>query len=802
MTIQTRDIEIGAPRGGFLAAAARPVSVPEFALARTLAIYTVAFLALAAPWLSGTVTIPWDAKAQFQPQLSFLAKSLAQGQSPLWTPNVFAGWPQIADPQSMLFSPLHLLLAVFDPAMDFRSADAVTFVALFLGGCAIILYARDRGWGSAAALVAALTFAFGCSAASRIQHTSEILSLCYFAPSLWLLTRALERGSWRFGVAAGLAAGLMATGRDQVALLGLYILAGVVLAHWIGGGLARVRASIGPLVAFAVAGVIVAGVPVLLTALLAAVSNRPEIAYVAAAKGSLHPAHLLTLAFSDLFATNSPQVGYWGPVSSPWGPTGLILAQNMGELYAGAIPLVALIGFGLIRGYLWAPEIRYFSITLAVVLLYALGWYTPVFQALYDLLPGVAFYRRPADATFLIGALLAIVSGHLVHRFLSEPAVSARSMRRQSLVGIGLAVAIVTAAIAVALSIGKLDVAAFPIATGVGWIVLAAAALAFARRLRASELAAALVLTLPLTADLAWNNAPNISTGLPASFYDASRPDTADPTIALIKSKLRATTAPDRRDRVELVGISYHWPNLALVHGFDHVFGQNPLRFRDFKQATAVGDTVATAEQRRFSPLYPSYRSPFADLFGVRVIATGVPVEQIDKSLQAGDLTFLGHTKEAYVYENPRALPRVMMLADWRLADFDELMRTGWPDVDPSRTVLLEHPPQTPPGAPVAGAPARAGSARIAHYGNTEVIVDADSPSGGFLLLTDVWHPWWRAEIDGVEVPILKADVLFRAVQLKSGRHEVRFTFHPFAGALAELAAKVRAHFSLIAGSD
>ena len=199
---------------------------------------------------------------------------------------------------------------------------------------------------------------------------------------------------------------------------------------------------------------------------------------------------------------------------------------------------------------------------------------------------------------------------------------------------------------------------------------------------------------------------------LPASLYDALRPDTADPTIAMIKSKLGATAAPDRRDRVELIGISYHWPNLGLVHGFDHVFGQNPLRFQDFKQATAVGDTVATAEQRRFSPLYPSYRSRFADLFGVRVIATGVPVEQIDKALQPGDLTFLGRTKEAYVYENPRALPRVMVITDWRLADFEELMRTGWPDVDPGRTVLLESPPQMPAAPAAPASQPRPGSAR------------------------------------------------------------------------------------------
>ena len=82
------------------------------------------------------------------------------------------------------------------------------------------------------------------------------------------------------------------------------------------------------------------------------------IAYAMAVRGSLHPAHLLTLAFSDLFATNSPQFGYWGPPSFPWGPTGLILAQNMGELYCGGIPLIALFGFGMVRGWLWAREIR------------------------------------------------------------------------------------------------------------------------------------------------------------------------------------------------------------------------------------------------------------------------------------------------------------------------------------------------------------------------------------------------------------------------------------------------------------
>jgi uncharacterized membrane protein YfhO len=82
------------------------------------------------------------------------------------------------------------------------------------------------------------------------------------------------------------------------------------------------------------------------------------------------------------------------------------------------------------------------------------------------------------------------------------------------------------------------------------------------------------------------------------------------------------------------------------------------------------------------------------------------------------------------------------------------------------------------------------GTARIIFYGNTEVAVETNSPSAALLVLTDVWHPWWRAEVDGKPTEILKADVLFRAVAMPAGRHVVRFTFHPFAGALAGLVQK------------
>src|SRR5690242_6412153 len=294
-----------APPADLVAAEAQPLLL-------TLGLYALAFLLPAWPWLSGAVTIPWDAESQFRPQLSFLARSLATGQSPFWTPNVFGGWPQINDPQSLIFSPLHVLLAFFDSAPSALAFDRITFALLLLGGAGIILFFRDRGWHPAAALVAALAFAFGGSANARLQHTSQIISLCYFAVTLWLLARTLDRGSWRLGIATGIFGGLLAVGRDHVALLSLYVLAGYVAAHW-ATSRERVRATLKPLAVAGATGLVIAAVPVIMTALLAARSNRPEISYAVDGHGSLHPADLLMLALADLFRGMATNAEWWGP---------------------------------------------------------------------------------------------------------------------------------------------------------------------------------------------------------------------------------------------------------------------------------------------------------------------------------------------------------------------------------------------------------------------------------------------------------------------------------------------------------
>ena len=296
-----------------------------------------------------------------------------------------------------------------------------------------------------------------------------------------------------------------------------------------------------------------------------------------------------------------------------------------------------------------------------------------------------------------------------------------------------------------------------------------------------------------MTGDLALNNGPNESTALSVARYDFLKRGCKNETVQFLKARLNQRLPTSRRDRVELVGLGFAWPNAGLIHGFDHDLGYNPLRLDGIAKAIGAGDTIAGWDQRHFTPLFPSYRSLLADMLGLRYIATPVPIEQIDDKLKPGDLGQIGRTKEAFIYENSRAFPRVMFVPNWMLADFDALTRTGaWPTFDPTRTLLLESDPQAvadiPTGVgPTAVGNAPAGAVTIARYENTVVEIDVTAARSGFVLLNSAWHPWWRATVDGRPAEVLKANVLFRAVQVPPGTHAVRFEFEPIVGALQEI---------------
>src|SRR5262249_27060367 len=229
-----------------------------------------------------------------------------------------------------------------------------------------------------------------------------------------------DRKSIVSGLLAGLAGCMMIIEPGQVALLGCYVLAGYTLNYWLSQPRfwISLRETLPALLSGGLVATVLAAGPILFSFLFVLNSNRPEIPFNEAVRGSLHYASLLTAIVPNLYSVKG-DVPYWGPGSLEWPANWLSMSENMGQVYIGSIPLLLLLSLGLIRRRLWSSETRFFSLTLGALLIYALGRYTYFFTPLFHYLPGVDLFRRPADATYMLCAVASMASGYFLHLLLT-----------------------------------------------------------------------------------------------------------------------------------------------------------------------------------------------------------------------------------------------------------------------------------------------------------------------------------------------------------------------------------------------
>jgi hypothetical protein len=128
------------------------------------------------------------------------------------------------------------------------------------------------------------------------------------------------------------------------------------------------------------------------------------------------------------------------------------------------------------------------------------------------------------------------------------------------------------------------------------------------------------------------------------------------------------------------------------------------------------------------------------------------------------------------LYENPAALPRAWLVGRALRATSEEDAETRLkaPGFDPGSSVILET------GDPLPETPAPpTGTVRWKSRTSDHLELGVSGASGSFLVLSENDYPGWEATLDGAPVPILRADVTFRAVAVPAGDHAVSFRFRP-----------------------
>ena len=232
-----------------------------------------------------------------------------------------------------------------------------------------------------------MIFMLGGSASARLQHTGMIFSYGFFPLALWLLEEALDRRSYGYAVLFAAVAAMMTVGRDQVAFLCALTLDRRRRPSDRHGRADRLafaaRAGSASSRPWARSARRSSPCRSILTMQFLATSTRPSFGFGVAAMGSLPPESLATILFGNVFGSLRQTYDYWGP---DWQSIadGTWTDRATNYLFAGTIPALLLLWHGIAGGRLFAREFRFFLVLGIAAVLYALGRYTPVFALVFD----------------------------------------------------------------------------------------------------------------------------------------------------------------------------------------------------------------------------------------------------------------------------------------------------------------------------------------------------------------------------------------------------------------------------------
>jgi hypothetical protein len=508
--------------------------------------------------------------------------------------------------------------------------------------------------------------------------------------------------------------------------------------------------------------------------------------------GSLPPESLATILFGNVFGSLRWTYDYWGP---DWHSLseGTWTDRATNYLFIGTIPALLLLWHGIAGGRLFAREFRFFLIVGIIALFYALGRYTPGFEVIFDHIPGVNLYRRPADATFLINIALAFAAGYLVHRYVTEGlprwnrAELGRLWAAQPLLALGLLVAAIASALAFAIKGGHVSPALIEIG-----VSLAAAALAIAVITRMSGVsrwreALTLVLVTLTGAELIGRHAASALNAEPAERYTVftKLPPEQLQGLQILKRELADRHARGEYPRVEILGLKGAWQNASMVLGIEDIIGYNPLRLADYERAIGPGENAEDPNLRRFPTSFRGYKCALASLLGLDYVVLDRPIEKLPRHfprLTGAEVVY--GTGRMWIYRLNTSVPRAYVAHHVTPVDSEAVLGLEeLPEFNRETEALIDDesmPLLKASYAPAGSAREKAkGEARIVSYQRNSVTLDVENSENGILVLHDIHYPGWEAWVDGERRPILRANLLFRGVEIGPGRHRVEFHFRP-----------------------
>ena len=703
------------------------------------------------------------------PMYRFAARSLRSGTVPLWNPHLYSGAPFVADNQSGVFYPVNLVtFALFGPP-SYAVMEGLVAFHVWLAAAATFALLRGLGLRRVAALTGALAFALSDLFITHLGNLNLNATVAWLPLVLWFAHEALTRESVGWAASAGAALAVAAlAGHAQMLLfvslaLGLYVIYRLATVLAGGGGLRGRRAGrvAGAALLIATVGVGGAALTLLPAYRMAGHTGRGHLPYEEATRYSLPPRALVGLVAPGFYGRGP--AGFW----APWDRV------EVGYAGVGTL-LLAVLGLGTYACRRIAPDSTgptsegdrrtsgehaptpfpaiFFALLVVIGFSLAMGRHAPFYRILYRWVPTFDQIRAPARLIVLADLGLAALAAYGLHHLVEQ-----RPARRPYRIWITLgAVMVAVLVVAVGLPQARLLPPSDRVTQATRAVVIAAG------------LGALNGLLVVLSGRRSWADwlFPLLLAVDLVTLGSTLEIEPHDPTHGFHHPEVVSYLQQDPTlFRIEDSAAAWQ-PDAALMHGLYDMGGvYNPL-------ALAPYEAYRWALGERGNPLY--------NLLGVKYVLAG-------KGDPPGNERLVPvHTAapEIDIYLNTAALPRALFVTSLRVVlDHTEAWKAiHEPGFDPTRTIVLERE-QIQTAAEASGtAPSGHQAAHLAfvRYDLNGVEIRVEPPTSGWLLLSDVYYPGWRATVDDTPAPVLRANYVFRAVRVPAGEHTVEMTFAPW----------------------
>ncbi len=676
-----------------------------------------------------------ESLTQFAFWYTMTKQAFQNGEWPLWNPMEFTGMPLLANFQSGVFYPAHILHILFDV---YLAMTAYLLANVWLTGAAAYLCGRVMGLGVQGSRFVSIAWTL-CGLNTHWLYWINVAEETTWAPVLLIGVELLLRRAYRRGFFAVAFSGtlLLLAGHPETAFalsagIGVYMLLRLGVERRRGSDLAA------PL-AVALAGWTVA-------LIVCAAQLLPFFEYVI---------HSRTYGSSPVNASTDflqpgGLVAFWTPRF--FGATvdgnfrGSANSNHLSLVYPG---VVTWIGIALLltrseSGSRLRRKAVCFGITSVF---FALMAFKPAGTEWLHSLPILSSMWGLWHATCVVFAL-TFLGGIGLEHWLSRP----RKIREAAW---PLALAILATGSVYALYTFNAGVLEMQGQDGYvlrqvmlsGGLALAAVGILMLScrllppRLSGAALAALLAVDLLLAARGLHPTCPRDQVLVRTELTDMLLE--AEPAV-----RVNAEATPIRSGLLPLYGVETLW-------GYDGMFPRRVLEFFELAPEPGWRNLERLCSLDYY--LFPEGLAPRSDDSPFEFVNT---VDGID------------------VCTNTRSLPRAFLAGQVRvLPDTDalfEAMRSL--DDDPGRVVLTDSPPSIP--LPNSGS-ADPGQAVVSEHTPSRVTVEAKANVDCVLVLTDAYFPGWQVRIDGQDAELFPVYHNFRGTVVPEGGHTIEYLYQP-----------------------